>query len=127
MDTCALVLVGVRGVTPFQARLTFAIARHAVVDLAQSFHLNPRAHDDRRLDPERLRQLRAWLAHSNVEVAEGPEADAKLAQLRAMYEPYVQALSELLVSPLPGWLPPDRLRFNWETTAWAKTVSDEAH
>ena len=37
------------------------------------------------------------------------------------------ALAELLVMPLPEWLPPERLRFNWETTTWAKTVRDEAH
>ena len=35
LDTCALVIVGVDGIDPFQARLTFAIGRHALVDVSQ--------------------------------------------------------------------------------------------
>jgi hypothetical protein len=27
--------------------------------------------------------------------------------------------------PLPPWLPPPKARYNWETTAWAKTAHDE--
>src|SRR6185369_2729333 len=42
LDTCALALAGVEGVPTFQARLTFAIARHAVVDLSQVFRRRPR-------------------------------------------------------------------------------------
>jgi len=41
LDTCALVIVGVEGVDPFQARLTFAIGRHALVDLGQAFRIKP--------------------------------------------------------------------------------------
>lgn len=127
LDTCALVLAGVPGMKPFQARLTFAIARHAAVDLCQTFHIRPREANDSRQTPETLRQMRAWLREAGVPLREGAEADAKLAELRAMYEPYVLALSDLLLMPLPGWLPPQRLRFNWETTTWAKTVRDDAH
>src|SRR5262249_56174831 len=43
LDTCALVLVGVEGACQRQAELTFAIARHAVVDLSQVFGTPPRA------------------------------------------------------------------------------------
>jgi len=127
LDTCCLLIAGVPGIKRFQARLTFAIARHAVVDLSQTFHLHPRAADDSRLSAQTLTELRAWLHRAGVEFAEGPETELKLAELRALYEPYVLALSELLLMPLPGWLPPERLRFNWETTTWAKTVRDDAH
>src|SRR5262249_40519937 len=41
LDTCALVMVGVEGGPVWQARMTFAIARHAVVDIAQIFKTNP--------------------------------------------------------------------------------------
>src|SRR4029079_16581280 len=37
LDVSALVLVGVEGLDPRSARLTFAMARHAVVDLSQVF------------------------------------------------------------------------------------------
>src|SRR5882672_7280776 len=41
LDTCALVLVGVGDTPTWQAKLTFAMARHAVVDLAQIFRTMP--------------------------------------------------------------------------------------
>src|SRR6185436_16763445 len=41
LDTCALVLVGVGDTPTWQAKLTFAMARHAVVDLAQVFRTMP--------------------------------------------------------------------------------------
>src|SRR4029078_1638816 len=41
LDTCALVLVGIDGPSAWQAKLTFAMARHAVVDLAQVFRTRP--------------------------------------------------------------------------------------
>jgi hypothetical protein len=53
--------------------------------------------------------------------------DHQIAELRAMYEPYVGALSEHLLMPLPAWLPPAKARSNWETTAWARTGQDQAH
>jgi hypothetical protein len=127
MDACALVLVGVRGVPRFQARLTFAIARHSVVDLSQVFHAVPQGPNDGRMTRDDLERLRGWLREAGVWLDSGPEADAHLAELRALYEPYVMALSRTLEAPLPGWLPPERLRYNWETTSWARTVRDEAH
>ena len=57
----------------------------------------------------------------------GPEADRKLAELRALYAPYAERLSKMLIMPLPPWLPPPRARYNWETTAWGRTSSDEGH
>src|SRR5215470_14822597 len=41
LDTCALVIVGIDGSSAWQARLTFAMARHAIVDIAQVFRTAP--------------------------------------------------------------------------------------
>ena len=41
LDTAALVIAGAKGVDPYQAQLTFAMARHAVVDLAQVYNVPP--------------------------------------------------------------------------------------
>jgi Ion channel len=126
LDTCALVTVGVEGIDPFQARLTFAIARHALVDLSQNFHVKPEPESTTpRLTPETLRELRAWLAQAGVPVRDDAEADRKLAEMMALYIPYAQVLSRKLSMPLPPWLPPPKARYNWETTAWAKTAPDE--
>ncbi|MDP9263406.1 MAG: potassium channel family protein [Acidobacteriota bacterium] len=120
LDTCALVRVGVENVPPAQAQLTFAIARHAVVDLAQIFSTAPDRTAPDRLPPEQLAELRRLLAEAGCKVQEGPEAEQRLIELRAMYEPYVQALAGFLRFSLPGWLPPQRLRDNWQTSAWEK-------
>src|SRR5439155_8729231 len=34
LDSCAILIVGIKGHNPYQAQLTFAMARHAAVDLA---------------------------------------------------------------------------------------------
>ena len=127
LDTCALVIVGVDGIDPFQARLTFAIGRHALVDLSQAFRLKPESVESLRMPPAEVAELRAWLAASGVRLREGAEADQKLAELRDLYTPYAHQLSRVLLMPLPSSLPPPRARYNWETTQWGKTARDEAH
>jgi hypothetical protein len=41
--------------------------------------------------------------------------------------PYAEPLSKMLLMPLPPCLPPEKARYNWETTAWGRTATDEAH
>jgi hypothetical protein len=126
LDTCALVIVGVRGVDSFQARLTFAIGRHALVDLVQNFRRPPEVVAPGEL-LESIDELRAWLDQAGVPLERGPEVDRKLTELRTQYVPYARALSELLLMPLPSWIPPAKTRYNWETTVWARTARDDAH
>ena len=127
LDTCAMVIVGVDGLDPFQARLTFAIGRHALVDLSQTLRAAPIAAGAPVLDPAETGELRAWLARAGLTTQGGPEADRKLAELRQLYLPYARQLSSLLLMPLGPALPPARTRYNWETSAWAKTGRDDAH
>src|SRR5712691_2387836 len=47
LDTCALILTGIEGVPDEAARFTFAMARHAVVDLAQVLNTSPNPSADR--------------------------------------------------------------------------------
>src|SRR5437867_5300295 len=51
LDVTALVMVGIDGVPAHQAQLTFAIARHAVVDLAHVFNTKPNMPHYDRLSP----------------------------------------------------------------------------
>lgn len=122
LDTCALLLVGVGNTTTWQAKLTFAMARHAVVDIAQIFRAdpsNPKLKLDRLLlgDLERIREI---LARYDMDLNDGEEAEAKLAALRAMYEPFVCALSEMLLMPLPLWVVGEDAIDNWKTSAWGR-------
>ena len=118
LDACALVMVGIDGVPKWQAQLTFKMTRHAVVDLTQVFNTSPLNNDGRRLSPEHLTRLRTVLGQCGVVLRNEPGDDETLADLREMYEPYLQVLSEYLLMPLPGWLPQPRAIDNWQTSAW---------
>jgi hypothetical protein len=104
------------GHDPFQARLTFAIGRHTPVDVAQVYRLKPREDSGARCGPDRLQELRAWLASSGVPLVEGPDAERRFVELRHLYAPYLDALSEYLAMPLPDWLPRGREKYNWKST-----------
>jgi Ion channel len=122
LDTCALTMAGIGDACAKQAELTFAIARHAVVDLAQVFSAAPKPLPVDRLPHEELQRLRTNLNKLGMQLAETPEADRKLRELRVMYEPYVYALANHLNQTLPPWIPVGKHKDNWQTTAWAKTA-----
>ena len=122
LDTCALLKVGVDDACQRQAELTFAIARHAAVDLSQVFKTPPRALPQNRLPAEDLRRIRDFLAQHGVKLQDGPEADRKLTDFRNMYEPYLYALAEYLKLSLPPWIPAKKGKDNWQTTAWGRSA-----
>jgi hypothetical protein len=118
LDVAALLLVGIDGAPTRRARLAFAMARHAAADLSHILDARPQAAASGRLSAADLTQLRAMLAQAGVPLREGPEADAILAHLRQMYEPFVGALADWLLMPLPPWLPPPGATDVWKVTAW---------
>jgi hypothetical protein len=122
LDACALIKVGVEDACQRQADLTFAIARHAAVDLSQVFKTPPRALPHNRLPAEDLRRIRDTLAQHGVKLHDSPEADRKLEELRNMYEPYLHALAEYLIQSLPPWIPAKKGKDNWQTTAWGRSA-----
>ena len=122
LDTCSLVMVGVDGACERQAELTFAIARHAVVDLSQVFGTSPRPLPEDRLPPGELRRIRDVLAQHGLKLNDGEAADNRLLELRGMYEPYIFALAAYLNQSLPPWIPLKKGKDNWQTTAWGQTA-----
>jgi hypothetical protein len=120
LDVCALLIAGVRKANPYQAQLTFAMARHAAVDLALVFRTPPQAPDPDRLSPERLHTLRGLLREAGLALHEGPAADAKLAELRATYEPFVNALGRHFAFAVPPILSDRPAVDNWQTSAWTR-------
>lgn len=101
-----------------QAHLTYAMGRHAAVDLTQVFGVRPRAPVPDRLPGRELARLQALLGAHGVPWREPAQAARRLAALRQSYEPYLAALSALLRIPLPPWLPPREVRDNWQTSGW---------
>jgi len=122
LDTCALIMVGVEGACERQAELTFAIARHAAVDLSQVFGTSPRSVPQDRLPAAELLRIRDVLAQHGLKLRDGETADARLRELRSMYEPYVFALASYLNHTLPPWIPAKKGKDNWQTTAWGQAA-----
>ena len=116
-------MAGVDGGPARQAQLTFAMARHAVVDLAQASGVAPRAPDPDRLPPESFRSLRSHLAQHGVRLKEGAVAETTRAALRGLYEPYVASMASRLRLTLPPWRSPVDETDNWRTSAWESGAS----
>ncbi|MDQ2784580.1 MAG: potassium channel family protein [Chloroflexota bacterium] len=118
LDVSALLLVGVEGAPVGPARLVFAMARHAVVDICQYLNTPPIKPTSDRLPPDDVARMRAILAANGVPVQEGETTDARLRELRHLYEPFVNGAATRLLLTLPAWMPDPDATDNWETTAW---------
>lgn len=124
LDTCALLLAGAGGDTIARERAwqTFAMARHALVDLTQNFTREPRADAPERLDPATLARLRERLAGTQWAPPAGPEFEERLAAMRRAYEPYLHALAAYLLIDLPPWVHEGERRDNWQGGPWDRQL-----
>ncbi|MEA2741308.1 MAG: hypothetical protein QOH05_4615 [Acetobacteraceae bacterium] len=115
MDSCALILVGAADMKPLQARMTFAMARQVIVEMARSFHVAPSRFDggDRLPHAEYLR-MEAILVQSGLNWNGGPETEETLAALRATYEPLLDGLASALLLPLPTWVATADAADHWQ-------------
>ncbi|HEU5352014.1 MAG TPA: potassium channel family protein [Terracidiphilus sp.] len=127
LDTSALLIAGVRGHEARQAQLTFAIARHAVVDLAQTLSLEPVRNATDRLPPERYQQLYEMLCQSGVSVCRDDSSFERLQTMRGLYEGYAEALSRYLCMPLPPWFPEHARKDNWQAVAKLRAKTEQAN
>ena len=122
LDASALVLAGIDGIPEEPAKLTFAVARHAMVDLAQlvSAQYDPLA--PARLDAEQLLKLRQALQEHGLRLLESTESEEKLKHLRSLYEPYALAMARTLLITLPPWIHPEKKKDNWEAGPWDRAI-----
>jgi hypothetical protein len=118
LDTCALVLAGVDGAQSGPARLAFGMARHAAADLSQVLGARPKPPETVRLPPEDLARVRLMLSEAGIPLRDGADVDRHLADLRALYEPYVYGIADLCLLSLPPWLPGADAIDDWQRTAW---------
>jgi Ion channel len=122
LDTCALLIAYGAETARWQAQLTFAIARHAIVDLSQVLRVAPVPPAVDRLPTEDLPRVRSLVMKCCTAGSED-SGDLKLAELRAMYEPYLTGLSRRLLMPLPSWGVGANFVENWRATAWGRISS----
>ena len=125
LDSCSLLLVEIDGVRNEQAELTFAMARHALVDLAQVLRAVYNLHSHDRLPQHELDRLRAKLEEDNLHLKKGAEAEQRLRELRLMYEPYAQAMARTLLIELPPWVHEHKKKDNWQAGPWDRLI--QAH
>jgi Ion channel len=132
LDTCAVLLSIVECSACRQARLTFAMARHTVVDLLLVFGIKPAelakppapgestsAKQDEKVaaanrlpEPELVR-LTEVLCKAGYRLRLEPERLALLRKLRWMYEGQVIALADFLRMPLPSFVKETPGRDQW--------------
>ena len=118
LDTCALLIVGFEDISTPTMRFTFAIARHAAVDLAQIFGTPPMNTRLDRLSHEDFAHMRSALAEVGLILQHEEDAVKRLYEIRLIYEPFVNALADHLLVNLPPWIPATRTIDDWQTSAW---------
>ena len=127
LDTSALLIAGVQGHEARQAQLTFAMARHAMVDLAQIFSLAPRNDAPDRLPRDAYERLYKLLCQSGVSVCPDSHSMDRLRDMRVLYEGYAEALSSYLFMPLPPWIADQPHKDNWLAVAKLRAQTEAAN
>src|SRR5271156_4177385 len=122
LDVTSLIITGIEGIHPGQAKLTFAMARHAAVDLAQVVNARYDPQAAERLTDADFEALRERLAAAGLKLRTTDEARQKLTKLRSMYEPYVDSTARNLLVALPPWQHPAKLRDNWQGGPWDRAI-----
>src|SRR5262245_43657977 len=118
LDTSALLIAAIGSTHGYQARLTFAMARHAAVDLSLVLRIRPQLPAADRLSLADFDRLRATLAQAGLELADAPAAGHALGELRALYEPFICGLAAYCSFELPPFQPAVRPIDNWQTSPW---------
>jgi len=124
LDTCALLIASVQEHTARQAQLTFAMARHALVDLSQILSARPVPSPSDRLPSEKYRLIYDKLCSAGVRVCRDEQSAARLSELRQLYEGYAEALSRYLEMPLPPFFIEHPKKDNWLTVAKVRAQAE---
>jgi Ion channel len=123
LDTCAYAMTHLEGEGVRQAELTFAMTRHAIIDLALILHVSPKKPKGDRLPPDDAVVLRSTLVAGGIQLRENADAAQQLTELRRSYEPFVAALSNRLHLSIPPWMLASTMSDNWQVSAWGKSSS----
>lgn len=124
LDLCALLIADVQEHPARQAQLTFAMARHALVDLSQIFGLDPEEKGEDRLPKERFDLLYKQLSQMGIKICQDCDSMERLSQMRKLYEGYALAFSEYLSMPLPPWFSEHPRKDNWQSVARVRAQTE---
>lgn len=129
LDTCALLISVMEGPASRQAQLTFVMARHALIDLAQVFHIKEQKVWLEQEGRERLPQgdfdrLCGVMGEMQLRLCGDAASGERLRTIRGMYEPYAGALSDYLKMPLPAWVPVTKEKDQWRLLTKLRTEAE---
>ncbi len=122
LDTCSLLITTVDGPAARQAQLTFAMARHALIDLGHVFHIEKKAKTKEqvgldRLPPAAFGNLCENLSGLHLKLCGDPASMQRLTAIRMLYEPHAHALSDYMKMALPLWVAEPKKTDYWKTVA----------
>jgi hypothetical protein len=129
LDTCALLISVIEGTPSRQAQLTFVMARHALIDVGNVFHVEEReawlrgAKTDR-LPAAEFDQLCGALGGIHLRLCADPASANRLHTIRALYEPHAFALADYLRMPLPVWVAPPKKNDQWSVLTKLRTAAE---
>lgn len=118
LDASAMLLTLLPAEDAYQVQLTFAMARHAAVDIALIFAIRPSQGDTDRLPPQMLAHLLERLRQSGAPARDASDVQARFAELRAVYEPFLTGLAAHFLLNLPPMIGADGVADNWQRSAW---------
>jgi voltage-gated potassium channel Kch len=118
LDVSAVLMAFTGGTCARQAKRTFAIARHAVVDLAVVFNRPPERPQRDRLGEGGFLKLKSAFEASGMTLADPSESERKLDLLRRLYEPYVESLARHFLLSVPPWIPAPGNAPDWQRSPW---------
>src|SRR5580698_8776965 len=121
-EVTSLLIAGIVRIQAGKARLTFAMARHAAVDLAQVVNARYDPLAPERLTDAGFDSLRDTLAAAGLKLQSTEEGRRKLTKLRSMYEPYLHSMARNLMVALPPWQHPVKTRDNWQAGPWDQMI-----
>lgn len=129
LDTCALLISVLEGPASRQAQLTFVMARHALIDVANVFHVKEQrlwetAQANNRLGSDDFARLCDVLADMGLRLCADRASAERLETVRALYEPYAGTLSLYLRMPLPPWVAEKREKDQWKLLNKLRTEAE---
>jgi hypothetical protein len=129
LDVCGLLITTVEGPAARQAQLTFAMSRHALVDLGHVFHVEQSAKQmeqttANRLPPDAFANLCENLSGLHLRLCGDPASMQRLTAIRALYEPHALALADYLKMTLPVWVAEPKKADTWKTVAGLRRGGD---
>lgn len=117
LDTSSVLLATGSARSQRRAQLTFAMARHACVDLCLVFWLPPKEPSRERLTDEELAKL---LESATRKGGDHGASAQHIRSLQPLYEPFLASLSDYMLMQLPRFYPNREKADNWQSSAWTE-------